>query len=641
MSSKILLPAIWLHGRRDMKDEDDRDPEPIPHWQDFESTVESICRHLILRDSHLGEWRFAHASVAEYFENNQKDWASRAHEDVAAVLLSVLIEGCSTWTSTHRKSFEDSSDLDSSLHHEIPLKWPDALLLYTTTYWVLHVRSTSLQSKGHEEVQRLLKRLLSSEDGPRGSTSSGYQAWIEVIQSEAWRIHSDRLRYTHFGVLVHGEHELYAPDLKPAEKSIFGICALGLHVFLQGWWDKDLDVSQVNAMGLDLLALAAKYGHEGLCSALIDKGSDPNRRLVGGWETALKRATEGEHTETVRLLLNKGSDPNVVDRGSSLLCSAARKRSSDIIKIFLEKQADPNIKCQECDFGCALEAAARLDKDGTVKLLLVSGAKANLTTRLGLYGSPLAAAAYWGSLECVKLLIEDGAETNTPLEHGEFGSALAAAARSGELESAKYLIDHGAQVNAQLEHGDYGSALAAAVSGLDLECTQLLVECGAEVNAPLEYSIYGSALAAAAYRGALGCVTCLVEHGAEVNAHLEHGAFGNALIAAVYMNELACVKFLVEHGAEVNAYVEFGDYGSALAAALFAWFGGLKMIKYLIEEVGADTNVLSLGLPYGHSGDGPEGWEWSASCHEKVKYLMEEALVARETLHAIGCRTEL
>lgn len=641
MSSDILLPAIRLHGRRDTRDKHDRDPEPIP--QGFESTVESICRHLILKDSQLGIWKFAHASVAEYFENNHGDWVSRAHEDVAAVLLSVLIEGCSRWTLTYWKSFEDISDLDFLSHHEISLKWSDALLLYTTKYWVLHVRSTSLQNKGQQEVQRLLKRLLSSEDGPRGPTSSGYQAWTEVIQSEAWRIQSEKLGgYTYFGVLVHGEHGLYAPDLKPAEKSIFGICALGLHEFLQGWWDKDLDVSQVNAMGLDLLALAAKYGHEGLCSALIDTGSDPNRRLVGGWETALKHATEEEHTETVRLLLNKGSNPNVVDRGSSLLCSAARERtrSSDIIKIFLEKQADPNIKCQKCDFGCALEAAADLGKVGTVKLLLESGAKANITTRSGIYGSPLAAAASRGSLECVKLLIKHEAETNTHLEHGRFGSALAAAARSGELESALFLIDHGAQVNAQLKHGGYGSALAAAVTGLHLECTQLLVECGAEVNAPLEYGIYGSALAAAAYRGALGCVTCLVEHGAEVNAHLEHGAFGNALIAAVYTNQLDCVKILVEHGAEVNAYVEYGFYGSALAAAVFAWFGGLEMIKYLIEEVGADTNVLSLGLPHGHLKDGPEHWK-SSVWPKRAKYLMEEALVAKETLHAIGCRTEL
>lgn len=605
LTSDVLLPAVWLHRRRDTKNEDILDPEPIP--QGFESTVESICRHLIVKDSHLRTWRFSHASVAEYFEKEHKDWSGRAREDVAAVLLSNLLTRWSVrkapkrdWVKLVRyHQFDRSeSNLDDfwELHH--PLQ------LYTDKYWLLHVRSTSLQSEGQEEVQRLLKCFFGLEDGPPRSASLAYQAWIEDIQSQgtAWNQH---LRLVH---LDDEHHLLDASDILPAKNPIFGICVLGLHGLLRGWWDKGLDISQVNAEGLDLLAIAAKYGHEELCSDLIDRGSEPNQRLESSLaQTALIAAINSGNIQMATMLMDKGSHPNFTGNDSSALCVAAKMVSSDMVKLLLEKQADPNTECpgcrSGCNFGCALEAAAVFSGAARVKLLVESGAKANLMTKTGNFGSPLAAAAARGSLDSIEYLIEHGAGVNAHLKCGNFGSALAATAMGGKLECTRLLIKHGAEVNARLEHGYYGSALAAAANEGHLECTQLLVE-----------------------------------HGAEVNTHLEHGRFGSALIAATYANNLDCVKFLVKHGAEVNAHIEYGNYGSALAAALFGDFGELEMIKYMIEELKADTKVLSSCPPLQESEYHPERWERLAdACRTRAKYLMEEAQVERETLLKIGC----
>lgn len=134
---------------------------------------------------------------------------------------------------------------------------------------------------------------------------------------------------------------------------------------------------------MDLLALAAKNGHEELCSALIGKGSDPNKTVICWEQTALNLAIEGGHTKTVRLLLNKHSNPNFVDQGSSSLCWAARMHNSGIIAFLLQAQANPNIECQDCDFGCALEAATFYNRVSTARLLLHGGARVNLPLDVG------------------------------------------------------------------------------------------------------------------------------------------------------------------------------------------------------------------------------------------------------------------
>ncbi|OPB46596.1 ankyrin repeat protein [Trichoderma guizhouense] len=62
-----------------------------------QSTLESICSNLIVIDSRLKVWTFPHASAAEYFEGRHKDWTTKAHEDVAILLISYLIDCYSEW----------------------------------------------------------------------------------------------------------------------------------------------------------------------------------------------------------------------------------------------------------------------------------------------------------------------------------------------------------------------------------------------------------------------------------------------------------------------------------------------------------------------------------------------------------------
>ncbi|KAL7932068.1 hypothetical protein V8C35DRAFT_308389 [Trichoderma chlorosporum] len=411
LTSEILLMAIRLESNLQFLTLSD----PID-----ESTLESICSHLVVLDSQLKVWKFPHASVAEYFENQHKSWIDRAQEDVAILLVSCLIGCYSDWTLPEsdretREYLEMAPDLDNHLDPRHPLQ------KYTAKYWLHHVQNVSSQCHEAAGLSEILKRFLGTK-GPQQPSSQQYQAWCRYMSI-------DRPLYNY-----------YRDDVQPSERSIFGICVFGLHKFLKGWWDEDLDVSQVNNWKLDLLAIAAKYGHDELCSELISRGSDIHKVLDSDYGSAFMEAIYKSQVKTVMLLLDKGVDPNLFRTGTSPLCQAVRF-AEELVKPLLEAGADPNMACPDCGFIYTLEAAAHNDKVHSAELLIRYGANVDLAVEKTPYGSLLGAAAYRGSPKCAKLFVDNGADVNARLS-GNYGSVLAAAIFGrGGVEVVKCLIE--------------------------------------------------------------------------------------------------------------------------------------------------------------------------------------------------------
>lgn len=125
---------------------------------------------------------------------------------------------------------------------------------YTRKHWSKHLQETANECQETTGLSEILKRFLGAQ-GPQQSSSQQYQAWCRHMSIDFY------LRYKYYD----------NGDVQPLDKPIFGICVFGLHKLLTGWWDEALEVSQVNEWGLDLLAIAAKYGHDELCSELIDR----------------------------------------------------------------------------------------------------------------------------------------------------------------------------------------------------------------------------------------------------------------------------------------------------------------------------------------------------------------------------------
>lgn len=388
-----------------------------------EPTLEDICSNLIVLDSELKVWKFPHASVAEYFENQHKSWLDKAHEDVAVLLVSCLIDCYSEWAPpVYHEELEKF--LNTTPDHNNHLDPRHPLQRYAKKYWLKHAHNIANQGQEATRLSETLKRFLGAQ-GPQRPSSLQYRVLCSHMLVEGYHLYG------------YGWHD----EMHPSEKSIFGICVLGLHKLLKGWWDEDIDVSQVNDHGLDLLAIAAKYGHDDLCSELIDRGSDIHKELNSGTGSAFMQAIGSNQVKTARLFLDRGVDPNLIRNGSSPLCMAASCAES-FVEPLLQAGADPNITCSKCRYDCALDAAFYLKRFDSAELLIRYGANVNLATRKG-HGSLLGAVAYEGSLKGAKLLVQNGADVNAHLR-GDYDSVLAAAIfgmNECTVEMVKYLIE--------------------------------------------------------------------------------------------------------------------------------------------------------------------------------------------------------
>ncbi|KAL7803567.1 hypothetical protein V8C44DRAFT_343832 [Trichoderma aethiopicum] len=248
----------------------------------------------------------------------------------------------------------------------------------------------------------------------------------------------------------------------------------------------------------------------------------------------------------------------------------------------------------------ALSTAVLERRTDIVRFLINQGADPNLPLNKM---SPLCASiGYRGSsMECVRLLLEAKADPNHPCGPlCRYSYALEKAVYEEEIEVVRLLLESGANPNLLGEVGHYGSALAVAARTGNEELCRFLLGRGADVNASLRCGIYGSALAAAAH----GC-----------HRHI--------------------CQLLIERGADINQPLTGGSYGSAFAAALASRSRGIfKMIRYLVEDVHADTSILSTSPPLR-----------MASCRKtrnrkqgmKVfEYLTEGRHVREEVLMEIG-----
>ncbi|KAF4934459.1 Ankyrin repeat and KH domain-containing protein 1 [Colletotrichum fructicola] len=513
LESRALLAAIRIES------EEANGEQSFDKADLTEPILEAVCRHLVVRDPKLGVWKFPHASVAEYFRAKNDSWVKDAEGKLTVILTKCLIDFCSSvWPMKCLMNDETVVDLSDWLEarraapkHTLDPWHP--LHRYITRNWLQHIHNISNEDSSILDVVQALKRFL-GEASPQKS-SWEYRAFcLIVISSDDWTYDNSSGNYMRASV-------------DPYDNPVFGVVTFGLHRFLAGWWDKDVDISSlVNAEGSDLLAIAAYLGYTELCEYLIHQGCDININTKTTCHSALGASIHQQKIGTMRMLLEKGANPDRVMNHHSLLCLATEK-GIDYCTLLLEKGADPNTECRS---------------RSCFRFVSVFGVKHYL--RRG-----LSRAAYSGNLSIMKALIDKGADVNPDNLRDLDGSPLAAAVYMGQLDCARFLIAKGAGVNAQLKYRDFGSPLTASVCSGELECARLLVE-----------------------------------HGADVNMNPKFGPYGSPLAAAVSMGQLDCARFLVASGADVNAYLEFGEYGSVLAAAILGKHPVLDMVKFLVEE---------------------------------------------------------
>lgn len=99
----------------------------------------------------------------------------------------------------------------------------------------------------------------------------------------------------------------------------------------------DRDQDRVDFMSQHLVSAAERGDLVGVLKHL-DSGADPNYHSKSRGMTALHMAVQGRHAEVVRVLLERGADPNL----TGLLAIACHDATEEIIGLLLAAGADPN-----------------------------------------------------------------------------------------------------------------------------------------------------------------------------------------------------------------------------------------------------------------------------------------------------------
>jgi ankyrin repeat protein len=185
-----------------------------------------------------------------------------------------------------------------------------------------------------------------------------------------------------------------------------------------------------------------------LLEQLLDRGADPNALVdkpAPGLSPLIEAARCGT-PEIITVLLDRGANIHqttgvVEDSPLSAACVRARV---DVVKLFLERGADPNLRQK----GWSALTAAMIDKQASrttiVKMLLAAGADPTFVFHSNA-GVPvedvLMRAAGSASCAALELLLSAGVEVNRQFA---FGTALTSAASENRADVVELLLANGA-----------------------------------------------------------------------------------------------------------------------------------------------------------------------------------------------------
>jgi len=233
-----------------------------------------------------------------------------------------------------------------------------------------------------------------------------------------------------------------------------------------------LDVNLADENKTTPLMAAVKAGKKEEALFLLDRGAAVNALDREG-RTAImiaamhgfmneryvqpKNPKEDSNYELIKLLLEKGADPNLGEPLSSTLLHAVSLRCFAAVKLLVDGGAGlgrPEIYSQ------ALFALGR-DEPRTLRLLISLGAEVNTLSTRAI--TPLMALAYrWRIMKrSLGVLIKAGADINATDDYGV--TALMKAARTGVVENLELLLKKGARP--ELEDNQGNKALDHAKDG--------------------------------------------------------------------------------------------------------------------------------------------------------------------------------
>ena len=314
-----------------------------------------------------------------------------------------------------------------------------------------------------------------------------------------------------------------------------------------------------------MLHTAAESGHTRICEILLDKGI-PVDAMANAGTTPLMHATFLQREDTVRLLLARNADVNVLVNATSQYIEDNE----------LQMLKDPTTEPYE-HLLSSLMIACKMGYLATAKMLIDSGAAVNVYDASDM--SPLmhAMTAPSNSTELMKLLIEHGAnpnDENFDKKLGERRSILLHAIVNNNTDLAVSLIEKGANVSFVDEDGLTVATHAAFLGNQKVIEEIISREGDLGVGSNAEGT---DPLIAASAEGHAEVVQALLKTG-RVNLNGRDIDGTNALMAASVRGHRHVANLLIKAGVDVNTQNVEGH-----TALMFA-YNGKNQVEILLEK---------------------------------------------------------
>jgi ankyrin repeat protein len=343
-----------------------------------------------------------------------------------------------------------------------------------------------------------------------------------------------------------------------------------------------------NDYGVTPLSLACANGSVAIIQKLLTAGADPNATVREG-ETPLMMAARTGHIEAVRLLIDYGADVNAKEswNGQTALMWAAAEGHAPVSQVLIDHGADIDA-ASNSGANALLFAVRRGDLD-VVRVLLAAGA--NVTAARPDGATPLLAAIVNGHEDLVDLLLARGADPNI---EGGSTEVTRPGTRARPLElTFKPIIEDGPDNENQRRGNIWGTPLHAAV------------HMGNPEKGDVHFAVR---------LDRVRVIRALLAHGANVNARIR--SFEPRWIGARYRRQLSgatpfllaakaadieLMRLFLAHGADPTITTNSG-ITPLMAAAGIAWAAFqdraserqvLDVVKFLVEELGADVNAVN------------------------------------------------
>ncbi|XP_018417833.1 PREDICTED: transient receptor potential cation channel subfamily A member 1 [Nanorana parkeri] len=341
------------------------------------------------------------------------------------------------------------------------------------------------------------------------------------------------------------------------------------------------------------LHYAAKHGYLEIVFMIVNEGTDEVLNAQDGkGGTALHWAVVKNQVDSVRILLSRGADPNLLNfyRLAPLHLAIQLHHNSIVEELLNHSTTNNNL---EGDLGnTPIMTACYKDNSEALILLLKHGAKLCKRNKIGCF--PIHMTAFAGSLKCMDLVLKKGEEFGFSIEEhinftdNEKSSPLHVAVQNGGLEIVKACIEYGAKID--LKQNDNATALHFASTQGATEIVKFMVSSytgdkniidlpDGNNETPLHKSCLFDHVDLAEY---------LLSMGANIDS--VDNEFRTPLMLATSCSAWKIVNLLLEKGANVKL---MDNYGRNFLHMTVLQPGGLRNINAEILQKEAIKQLVS------------------------------------------------